>query len=331
DRTWNRLQSQLTQSFNELTDQLGRYGHHPQLRSVDESSTSVITCDYQGQTRTMREFHHVVADELGNRERLFEEREREVIENHLIGDAAIELQRRIREGEDWVVRVNDQLEAVPTSSGIRLKFAWELADAHDDTLKTIRRLFLKTNVAWSLEERNAIGAFLQDRIRAERDRDDHAGWREHLSHALDYRTWHRFFILRKLPSDDTWKRLTKRTFGTGSGGEKAMTLTVPQFAAAAAHYQSASPWAPRLILLDEAFVAIDGPTRARLMGLLETFDLDYVMTSEREWGVYPTVSNLAIYHLASRPGYNAVAVTRWVWDGKEKVRDPVIDEGVTGG
>ncbi len=71
------------------------------------------------------------------------------------------------------------------------------------------------------------------------------------------------------------------------------------------------------------------------MGLLETFDLDYVMTSEREWGVYPTVSALAIYQLASRPGYDAVAVTRWVWNGREKTRDergveesssqPVID------
>jgi hypothetical protein len=57
------------------------------------------------------------------------------------------------------------------------------------------------------------------------------------------------------------------------------------------------------------------------MGLLERFDLDYVMTSEREWGVYATVSALAIYQLASRPGFHAVAVTRWVWNGREKRRD----------
>ena len=146
-------------------------------------------------------------------------------------------------------------------------------------------------------------------------------WREHLRRALDYRSWHHFGIQLRRDEDTGWKKLTKRTFGTGSGGEKAMTLTVPQFAAAAAHYHSAHPHAPRLILLDEAFVAIDAPTRARLMGLLETFDLDYVMTSEREWGVYPTVSALAIYQLASRPGYDAVAVTRWVWNGREKIRD----------
>ena len=62
------------------------------------------------------------------------------------------------------------------------------------------------------------------------------------------------------------------------------------------------------------------------MGLLETFDLDYVMTSEREWGAFPTVSALAIYQLASRPGFNAVAVTRWVWNGKEQRRDEAAEE-----
>ncbi|MEM7792702.1 MAG: SbcC/MukB-like Walker B domain-containing protein, partial [Verrucomicrobiota bacterium] len=100
--------------------------------------------------------------------------------------------------------------------------------------------------------------------------------------------------------------------------------TIPQFAAAAAHYRSASPLAPRLIMLDEAFVGIDSATRAKLMGLLETFDLDLVMTSEREWGCYPTVSGLAIYQLSSHPNIDAVGVTRWVWNGqnREQVAQP---------
>ena len=54
--------------------------------------------------------------------------------------------------------------------------------------------------------------------------------------------------------------------------------------------------------------------------LLRTFDLDVVMTSENEWGCYPTVPGLAIYQLASRPGFEAVGVTRWVWNGRQLVR-----------
>ena len=50
---------------------------------------------------------------------------------------------------------------------------------------------------------------------------------EHLAEALDYRRWHRFWVLRK--QDSGWRKLTKRTHGTGSGGEKAVALTEAVF------------------------------------------------------------------------------------------------------
>jgi len=144
-------------------------------------------------------------------------------------------------------------------------------------------------------------------------------WQEHLTAAFDYRAWHHFCVERQ--QDGQWKRLTRRTHGTGSGGEKAIALTIPQFAAAAAHYRTADPLAPRLILLDEAFVGIDKPMRAQCMGLLRAFDLDFVMTSEQEWGCYASVPGIAIYHLSVRPGIEAVGVTRWVWNGRERTLD----------
>ena len=115
--------------------------------------------------------------------------------------------------------------------------------------------------------------------------------------------------------------LTRRTHGTGSGGEKAIALTLPQLAAAAAHYRSADKNAPRLILLDEAFVGVDKNMRAKCMDLLRVFDLDVVMTSESEWGCYPTVPAIAIYQLSAREGIDAVHAARWVWNGKQRVRD----------
>jgi hypothetical protein len=136
--------------------------------------------------------------------------------------------------------------------------------------------------------------------------------------------------------DGVWRRLTRRTHGTGSGGEKAIALTIPQFAAAAAHYRTADPLAPRLILLDEAFVGIDKSMRAQCMGLLRAFDLDFVMTSEQEWGCYATLPGVAIYQLSTRPGIDAVGVTRWVWNGRERaldlspvpsVRAPALSDG----
>jgi hypothetical protein len=95
---------------------------------------------------------------------------------------------------------------------------------------------------------------------------------------------------------------------------------MPQFAAAAAYYSS-TPTAPRLILLDEAFAGVDDDMRRECMGLLTNFDLDFMMTSESEWGCHPTVPGVAVYHIARRDGIDAVGVTRWVWNGVRRVKD----------
>jgi hypothetical protein len=52
--------------------------------------------------------------------------------------------------------------------------------------------------------------------------------------------------------------------------------------------------------------------------LLAAFDLDVVMTSEREWGCYPEVPGLAISHLSRAGGVAAVLVTNWEWDGHRR-------------
>jgi hypothetical protein len=175
---------------------------------------------------------------------------------------------------------------------------------------------LRSEATWSLAERQAIGAFLQQQIRAARSQTEGGSWQESLVEALDYRRWHRFGVERY--QDGVWKRLTRRTHGTGSGGEKAVALTLPHFAAAAAFYRTAHPLAPRLILLDEAFVGIDADMRAKCMGLIHTFDLDFMMTSEREWGCYRTLPGIAIYQLSTRPGIDAIGLTRWVWNGRQR-------------
>ena len=98
-----------------------------------------------------------------------------------------------------------------------------------------------------------------------------------------------------------------------------MALTIPLFAAAAAHYHNAS-LAPRLIMLDEAFAGIDREMVNECMGLLAKFDLDFVMTSEREWGTYPAIDGLSICWLSVHPDHDAVDVSKWRWDGHERRR-----------
>ena len=116
--------------------------------------------------------------------------------------------------------------------------------------------------------------------------------------------------------DGQWRKLS----GPASSGERALGLTVPLFAAVATFYQG-SPLAPRLMLLDEAFAGIDDAARAHCMALVREFDLDFVITSEREWGCYAELPGVAICQLQRREGIDAVHVSRWTWDGKARRHD----------
>jgi uncharacterized protein YPO0396 len=178
---------------------------------------------------------------------------------------------------------------------------------------------IRSDATWTPEDRVVIGDFLQTQIAEVREANPTGGWQEHLEQALDYRQWHTFVVERR--QNGQWRPAS----GPASGGEKALTVSVPLFAAASAHYNSASPLAPRLILLDEAFAGVDDDSRAKSLGLLATFDLDVVMTSEREWACYPQVPGLSIAQLSRVEGVDAVGVTRWRWDGRRRHRDGEVD------
>lgn len=279
-----------------------------------EQGLVVVTIRYQNRTLTPAELSAEMGREVAVRQGMLTSREREIIENHLIGEIAQHLHDLLHRAEAWVGTMNDELERRPMSTGMKLRFRWEPLEDGPAGLLEARRRLMRMSATWSPAERQALGEFLQSQIHEAR-RDEELTWQQNLHRALDYRNWHRFTVERY--QDGQWRALNRRTHGTGSGGEKAIALTIPQFAAAAAYYHSADAAAPRLILLDEVFVGVDQDMRGKCMALLEQFDLDFMMTSEREWGCYADLKGLAIAQLAARPGIDAVYVSRWVWTGHE--------------
>jgi uncharacterized protein (TIGR02680 family) len=313
DAAWERVQHELIHGFKELADALSRYGHEATADLTEDRY--VVAVVFQGQRRTPDELVGLLGEDIDHRERMLSAKERELLEEHLVNEVASHLQELIADAEDQVGQMNDELEERPTSTGMRLRFRWEpLPDGPQGLAEARRRLLRQASDAWSVEDRTAVSAFLQEQIAAERARDDSGTWLEHLTAALDYRAWHRFTIERW--QDGRWRPAA----GPASSGERVLTVTLPLFAAASAHYRSAQPAAPRLVLLDEAFAGVDDDARAKCMGLLATFDLDFVMTSEREWGCYPTVPGLSIHQLSRREGIDAVHITRWEWDGRSRTR-----------
>jgi uncharacterized protein (TIGR02680 family) len=316
-QAWERRQTDISQQIEKLRQGLTRQGWDAQSAPVGDG-VMVVTVPMRGVPLPVAQVREELDGEVQRRQRTLAAREREILERHLVSDVAHHLRHLLRQAEAWVVDVNKELESRPMSTGMRLKFVWEPAEDAPLSFKEVNRKLMTMKETWSTAEREEVGTFLKSRIDEERVRNPAGSWKEHLSTALDYRRWHRFSIERQ--QDGKWQRLTKKTHGTGSGGEKALALTLPQFAAAAAFYKSALPTAPRMILLDEVFVGIDTDARSKCMDLLRTFDLDFVMTSEREWGCYATLPHVAICNLTARPNIDAVFVTRWVWDGVSKTQ-----------
>ncbi len=92
--------------------------------------------------------------------------------------------------------------------------------------------------------------------------------------------------------------------------------TARQAAVSSYYSQADTVHAPRLVLLDEAFAGIDDAARAHCMALIREFDLDFVITSEREWACYAALPGVAIAQLQRREDIDAVYVSRWTWDGR---------------
>jgi uncharacterized protein (TIGR02680 family) len=326
EEAWRRIQGQLSQDYTELGRALSAQGQQAQMDQTADYGL-VVTIVYQNRPERPDRLTARLEAEITQRRELLTAREREVPENHLEAEIAAAIQRLLQDAERKVAAINEELYKRPTSTGVRFRLQWQpIAEGVAGApigLEAARKRLLNTSTdLWSAEDRNVVGAMLQERINIERARADSAtggSLLDQLSRALDYRHWHQFTVQRW--QDKQWRKLS----GPASSGERALGLTVPLFAAVASFYsQSGYPLSPRLVLLDEVFAGIDDAARAHCMALIREFDLDFVVTSEREWGCYAELPGVSICHLQRLENIDAVYVSRWTWDGraKQRERDP---------
>jgi uncharacterized protein (TIGR02680 family) len=322
DEAWDRVQRQISEELTELHRALSALGHHAIAETSDWGL--IVNIVYQNRPERPDRLAPRLAQEISQREELLTAKEREVLENHLQAEIAAEIQRLLQVAERQVDAINKELHKRPTSTGVRYRLLWQPLAEEDGApvgLEAARKRLLNISAdLWSADDRRVVGGMLQQRIAAERERADSVASGDaagslfnQLARALDYRRWHRFRVERW--QDGHWRKLS----GPASSGERALGLTVPLFAAVASFYSQGSyALAPRLMLLDEAFAGIDDAARAHCMGLVREFDLDFIITSEREWGCYAELPGVAICQLQRREGVDAVFVSRWTWDGRSK-------------
>lgn len=144
---------------------------------------------------------------------------------------------------------------------------------------------------------------------------------EFVRDALDYRRWFEFQMFYKR-SQENKKTLRNAAFNRFSGGEKAMAMYVPLFAAVNAQYKKASKADhPRMIALDEAFAGVDDKNISSMFQLVESLDFDYVMNSQALWGCYDTVKGLKIAELLRPLNSQIITVIQYIWNGHERILD----------
>jgi hypothetical protein len=103
-----------------------------------------------------------------------------------------------------------------------------------------------------------------------------------------------------------------------SGGEKAMAMYIPLFAATDSRFKDSRATAPRIISLDEAFAGVDDENMKDMFRLLTEMRFDYMMTSQVLWGCFETVPSLSIYEIYRPLDVDFVTVIPYFWNGFQR-------------
>ncbi len=270
---------------------------------------------------------HIVLEELEQLEQeqsqLLSEKDRELYEEIILRSVGKAIRNKIHRAEQWVKRMNRLMEQRQTSSGLRLKLEWiPRAAQNEQQLNTERLVELLKRDAHRLhdEEIDQIIAHFRSHISYAKHEasEEKASLRKYLYELLDYRGWFQFELKYAKGEQLAYRPLTDSRFNVLSGGEKAMAMYIPLFAATYSRYSDGRPDAPRIISLDEAFAGVDEENVRDLFKLLTEMDFDYMMTSQVLWGCYDTVPKLAIYEIHRPKDADWVALFHYRWNGKYK-------------
>lgn len=256
---------------------------------------------------------------------LISKQERQVFEDILLNTISTKVSAKIGRAKSWVKSINTLMNEMDTSNGLKLSLKWEPKKSDNeeelDTKKLVE-LFRKSQFITENDKTQISNHFKSQLKNKKRDLLNEGSFKSYgiiIKEILDYRTWFEFKLL--FLKDNKNKEMTNNEFFRLSGGEKAMSMYVPLFAAVNARYDSADKKdCPRIISLDEAFAGVDEQNIYNMFKLVESLDLDYVLNSQVLWGTYDSVKSLAIYEL-TRGGKDIVIPIRYTWNGKEKILD----------
>lgn len=314
--------TRLTRALEDLQAQLTAAGqdYHPEWDGAD-GVIVVRIADEQGPL-PVGAFAERIAIARRDQQLLLTDSEQRILEDALLARLAQQIHERTVDAKDLIRAMNTEMRSRKMSSGKTVGVRWLLADRLDDEQRAVCGLLDADASRLNPDALARMRGHFAAQIKTARARHRELPYRELLAQVLDYRRW-RQFVFQMVSAEGTEEKLTRSRHSQLSGGEQAVSLHLPLFAAAHAMLNSALPHAPRLLALDEAFAGVDDTGRGELMGLAAQFDLDLFMTGYDLWATQAAVRAAAHYDLAHSPLEHTVSALLLVWDGAQLLADEV--------
>lgn len=289
---------------------------------------SVITAELSGRRVDLNVYNDHILNSIDETEQLINQKDRELFENILSNTLSRKLIERISESRKWISDMSKLMKNMDSSMGLNFAMRWVPKAAESDSqLSTdqLERILSRDSALLREEDKHKVAEHFRAEINMKRqeviDNGGILNYTELVRDALDYRQWFEFRLYFQRTNENV-KELTDRQFNTLSGGEKAMAMYIPLFAAVNAQYLKARKQDhPRLIALDEAFAGVDEKNIASMFRLVGSLDFDYIMNSQSLWGCYDTVQALRIAELLRPENADFVTVIFYHWNGKERILD----------
>lgn len=313
----------IEECFESAGEQSGVSGEFQPLRK----RVRVVSA-WNGKKVFLEEFYQILKSAIDETEILIQQKDRELFEDILSQTISQQLTDRIAESRSWVRDMSNLMKQLDTSMGLSFSLEWKPRSAENDgELDTmeLEQILLRDRDLLTVEDIEKVAGHFRSKIRMEKMRLEEEGalinYMELVRDALDYRKWFEFQIFYRR-GEENKKPLTNAAFNRFSGGEKAMAMYVPLFAAVNAQYKKADyEEHPRMIALDEAFAGVDDKNISSMFELVDKMDLDYIMNSQSLWGCYETVKGIRIAELHRPMNSQIVTVIRYIWNGHERILD----------
>ena len=327
NKTAEMMAQSLFEAYQKSNSNLSTYNTKIERTSQDsERSRLVVTSIIGGKKLPLGDFVKQLQGAIETQEELIKEKDRELFEDILSQTISQKLTDKIHESSNWAKDMSSLMKKMDTSMGLSFSLDWKPKkpeDSDEMDVRELEKLLTKDSMLISEEEISKVAKHFRSIIQREKARqemnNETPNYMDLVRNALDYRKWYEF-KMSYIRTNEAKKDLTNAAFNRFSGGEKAMAMYVPLFAAVNAQYQKANATDhPRIIALDEAFAGVDEKNIATMFEMVESLDFDYIMNSQALWGCYETVKNLKISELLRPANADYISVINYIWNGKEKI------------